>query len=125
MSSPPTTTRCRSPDTNRLFGVAGIAAARICEGALLFLIAGGAIYLVPWIHGLVIDHGADADLVPVNTADNWLHPGLGVGMIALGLLVARGAPLPKPHAARSRGTRVSSEAPLSGAHPPTRLDSGL
>jgi len=72
-----------------LFGVIGLAAARTARGARTFLIAGGAVYLVLWLYGLVIDHGSDANFVPVNTADNWLHLGLGVGMIALGLLTAR------------------------------------
>jgi hypothetical protein len=32
---------------------------------------------------------SDANFVPVNTADNWLHLALGVGMIALGLGTSR------------------------------------
>ncbi|WP_439379010.1 DUF4383 domain-containing protein [Amycolatopsis lexingtonensis] len=72
-----------------LFGVVGLAAARTARGARAFLIAGGAVYLVLWLYGLVIDRGSDANFVPVNTADNWLHLGLGIGMIALGLLTAR------------------------------------
>lgn len=50
---------------------------------------GGVIYLVLWIYGLVIDHQSAANFVPLNTADNWLHLGLAVGMILLGLLVPR------------------------------------
>jgi hypothetical protein len=72
-----------------LFGVAGIASARTARGAKLFLIAGGAVYLVLWLYGLLVDHGSDANFVPVNTADDWLHLVLGVGMIALGLLTGR------------------------------------
>ncbi|MEV4057018.1 DUF4383 domain-containing protein [Amycolatopsis sp. NPDC049688] len=72
-----------------LFGVVGLAAARTARGARLYLVAGGAVYLVLWLYGLLIDHGSDANFVPVNTADNWLHLALGVGMIALGLLTAR------------------------------------
>lgn len=30
-----------------------------------------------------------ANFVPLNTADDWLHLGLGAGMIALGLLGSR------------------------------------
>ncbi|QRP50072.1 DUF4383 domain-containing protein [Amycolatopsis sp. FDAARGOS 1241] len=74
-----------------LFGVIGLAAARTPRGAFLFLVAGGAVYLVLWLYGLLVDHGSDANFVPVNTADNWLHLGLGAGMIALGLLIARPA----------------------------------
>ncbi|WP_103348920.1 DUF4383 domain-containing protein [Amycolatopsis sp. CA-128772] len=87
-----------------LFGVVGLAAARTARGARLYLIAGGVVYLVLWLYGLLIDHGSDANFVPVNTADNWLHLGLGVGMIALGLLTARaGRSTPGPQAARGQG----------------------
>ncbi|RSD16375.1 DUF4383 domain-containing protein [Amycolatopsis eburnea] len=72
-----------------LFAAAGLAASRTARGARTFLIAGGVVYLVLWLYGLLIDHGSDANFVPVNTADNWLHLGLGIGMIALGLLTAR------------------------------------
>jgi hypothetical protein len=77
-----------------LFGIAGLAMSRTWEGARTFLIGGGAIYLVLWIYGLLIDKGSDANFVPVNTADNWLHFGLGVGMIVLGFLTTRTRPLP-------------------------------
>jgi hypothetical protein len=68
------------------FGVAGLAMARTPGGAKSFLIGGGVIYLVLWLYGLVIDHDSAANFVPVNTADNWLHLGLGIGMLALGLI---------------------------------------
>ncbi|MFI7674151.1 DUF4383 domain-containing protein [Actinophytocola sp. NPDC049390] len=67
------------------FGVAGIALARTAGGARTFLIGGGIVYLILWIYGLVVDQDSAANFVPINTADNWLHLGLGVGMIALGL----------------------------------------
>jgi hypothetical protein len=87
-----------------LFGIAGLAAARTWRGARLFLVAGGAVYLVLWLYGLLVDHGSDANFVPVNAADDWLHLGLGIGMIALGLLTARaGRTGPGPHAARGPG----------------------
>jgi hypothetical protein len=75
-----------------LFGVAGLALARTVSGARTFLIGGGAIYLVLWLYGLVVDHETDANFIPVNNADDWLHFFLGVGMIALGLLTTRAAP---------------------------------
>ena len=76
-----------------LFGVAGLAMARRADTARTYLIGGGAIYLVLWIYGLLIDTGTDtqpgtgsaADFVPLNDADNWLHLLLGIGMIAMGL----------------------------------------
>ena len=72
-----------------LFGVAGLALARTASGARTYLIGGGAIYLVLWLYGLVIDHQSAANFVPVNTADNWLHFFLGIGMIGLGLALSR------------------------------------
>lgn len=72
-----------------LFGVAGLVMARTLEGARGFLIGGGVVYLVLWIYGLLIEHDSAANFVPVNTADNWLHLLLGVGMIGLGLALSR------------------------------------
>ncbi len=72
-----------------LFGAAGLAMARTAAGARTYLIGGGAIYLVLWLYGLIIDHESAANFVPVNSADNWLHLFLGLGMIALGVLTTR------------------------------------
>jgi Domain of unknown function (DUF4383) len=72
-----------------LFGVVGLAMAKRFDSARLYLIGGGVIYLVLWIYGLVIDKTSNANFVPVNTADNWLHFLLGVGMIALGAALGR------------------------------------
>lgn len=72
-----------------LFGVAGLAMSRTYSGARTYLIGGGVVYLVLWVYGLVIDQSSAANFVPVNTADNWLHLGLGVGMIGLGVALSR------------------------------------
>ncbi|AYF72867.1 DUF4383 domain-containing protein [Nocardia yunnanensis] len=72
-----------------LFGVAGLAAARTANTSRLFLLVGGVIYLVLWIYGMVIDKSDDANFVPLNTADDWLHFGLGVGMVLLGAVLPR------------------------------------
>jgi hypothetical protein len=72
-----------------LFGIAGLALARTFSGARNYLIGGGVIYLVLWIYGLVIDQNSSANFVPINTADNWLHFVLGVGMIGLGVALSR------------------------------------
>jgi hypothetical protein len=71
-----------------LFGVVGLGLARTWSGARAFLIGGGIIYLALWVLGLV----GGADWIPVNDADNWLHLGLGAGMIALGFITTRSAP---------------------------------
>ena len=72
-----------------LFGAAGIAMSRTVSGARSYLLYGGIIYLVLWIYGLVIDQNSDGNFVPLNGADNWLHFLLGVGMVALALLLTR------------------------------------
>ncbi|MER7459944.1 DUF4383 domain-containing protein [Micromonospora sp. NPDC126480] len=71
------------------YGVAGLALARTIPGARAFLVGGGAIYLVLWLYGLVVDHDSAANFVPLNTADNWLHLFLAVSMIGLGLVLFR------------------------------------
>ena len=70
-----------------LFGVAGLALSRTAATSRAFLVGGGVIYAVLWIYGLVVDETSSANFVPLNTADNWLHFALAVGMIALGLLL--------------------------------------
>ena len=73
-----------------LYGVAGLGAmATGWRASRSYLLGGGAIYLVLWLYGLVIDLNSDANFVPLNNADNWLHLGLGLAMIVLGLAVGR------------------------------------
>jgi hypothetical protein len=74
-----------------LFGLAGLVLARTFSGARAYLIGGGAIYLVLWLYGLLVDNESGANFVPVNSADDWLHFVLGVAMIALGILLSRRA----------------------------------
>jgi hypothetical protein len=61
------------------FGAAGLALAPSDDGARRFLQGGGAASLVLWLAGV----SGGADWVPVNTADNWLHLLLGIGMLGL------------------------------------------
>ena len=75
-----------------LFAVAGFMMARSAAGATSYLIGGGAVYLVLWLYGLLIDHDSAANFVPVNGADNWLHLVLGVGMVGLGVALRGRAP---------------------------------
>ena len=71
-----------------LFGLAGLAMARTWESARAFLIGGGVVYLALWLLGIV----GGGDWIPVNSADNWLHFVLGLGMVALGFVTTREAP---------------------------------
>ena len=68
-----------------LFGAVGLALARTADGARTFLIGGGVVYLVLWLLGVVSAGG----WIPVNTADNWLHLLLGIGMLGLGFVTGR------------------------------------
>ena len=72
-----------------LFGLAGIAMARTWESARTYLIGGGVIYLVLFVYGLIVDKDSGANFVPLNGADNVLHVGLGLGMIALGFILGK------------------------------------
>jgi hypothetical protein len=88
-----------------LFGVAGLALARTARGAFAFLIGGGVIYLVLWVYGLAIEYDSDANFVPLNDADNWLHLVLGGAMIAVGLVLK---PQRQPGAAAPTNTMHTS-----------------
>ncbi|MFD4668505.1 DUF4383 domain-containing protein [Lentzea sp. NPDC058450] len=78
------------------FGFVGFVMSRTVNGAYWYLVGGGVVYLLLFLYGLVIDHGSEANFVPLNVADNWLHLFLGVAMIGLGLVVNR------RHTARGR-----------------------
>jgi hypothetical protein len=71
-----------------LFAVGLIAAART-SWSRLYLIGGGIAYLGVTLFGAVVEHDSDANFLPTNNADNLLHLGLGVAMIALGLIGTR------------------------------------
>ncbi|GAA3677206.1 hypothetical protein GCM10022267_75160 [Lentzea roselyniae] len=71
------------------FGAVGFLMARTGNGAYWFLVGGGIVYLLLWLYGLLIDHESQANFVPLNNADNWLHLLLGLGMIGLGLALGR------------------------------------
>jgi len=74
-----------------LFGVLGVTMASRVASARLFLIGGGVIYLLLWLYGLMIDKVSSANFIPLSTPDDWLHFVLGVGMLALGLILGRRA----------------------------------
>ena len=73
-----------------VFGILALALAPTFNGARGFLLGSGVAYLALWIYGLVVAPDSTANFVPVNTADNWLHLGLGAALLAAGLLLGRG-----------------------------------
>src|ERR687885_1621483 len=79
------------------FGIAGLAMARTWASARTYLIGGGVIYLALWLYGLIVGQTSSANFVPMNTADDWLHFALGIGMIGLGFVTTRErAPATRP-----------------------------
>lgn len=73
-----------------LFGAAGMVMGRSATQSKYYLIGGGALYLLIWLYGFLIDQASSANFIPVNTADNWLHVVLGAVMLASGLFLSRG-----------------------------------
>lgn len=47
---------------------------------------GGIVYLLLAAYGVFIDYDSAANFVPLSDANNWLHLGLGVTMVALSFL---------------------------------------
>ncbi|WP_176697102.1 DUF4383 domain-containing protein [Microbacterium sp. 3J1] len=76
------------------FAVAGIAVAARARASRLYLIIGGLAYLVVWLYGLIAVGNEQLNFLPVNDADNWLHLGLGIGMVLLGIFVSRDPRVP-------------------------------
>ncbi|MGY4712446.1 DUF4383 domain-containing protein [Mycolicibacterium sp. CBM1] len=70
------------------FGIAGLLLARTFARARGYLIFGGLIYLGLWLYGMLIDLGGPRNLLPLNSADNWLNFAIGVVMVILGITLA-------------------------------------
>ncbi|MDR6120276.1 hypothetical protein QE370_003460 [Aeromicrobium sp. SORGH_AS981] len=70
-----------------LFGLLGLAAALRPRLAPAYLVGSGIVYAALTIYGLVIDHGSDSNVVPVDTADTWLHAVLAIAMLLIGFAV--------------------------------------
>ena len=69
-----------------LSGFVGFALARTYAASRAYFLGGGLVYLALWLNGLLM--GGSANLLPVNNADNWLHLGLCLGMLLLGVTLA-------------------------------------
>lgn len=66
-------------------GAAGLMAARTYAASRAYLLAGGLAVLVLWLWAAVVDLGGVTHYFPLNGADNWLHFGVGVVMMLLGV----------------------------------------
>jgi hypothetical protein len=75
------------------FGVLGLWAAHQAPRARGYLVGGGITYLLLWVYGLGIHRGTAWNFLGLNGPDNWLHLGIGFGMVALGGLLGGGRAL--------------------------------
>lgn len=67
-----------------LAGAAGLALSRAAGTAAAYLVLGGLAYEALWVFGLAVDREGAANVLAVDAAGNWLHLGLGAGMLVLG-----------------------------------------
>jgi hypothetical protein len=66
-------------------GVIGLALAGSYDGARVFAIAGGAVYILVAVAGFIAGDGGElVGLIPVNTADNLLHLLIGIAGLGAG-----------------------------------------
>jgi hypothetical protein len=71
-----------------VIGIAGFAGSRSYASARAYLLGGGVVYLALWLYGLLVERGSNAHVVPLNSADNWLHGTLGAVMVLLAVTLA-------------------------------------
>jgi Domain of unknown function (DUF4383) len=71
------------------FGVLGVVMSRTAGSARVFLVGGGALYLLLGVYDSLVSQESRANFLPTNNADAWLHLALGGGMLAAGLLLGR------------------------------------
>jgi hypothetical protein len=63
------------------FGAVGLLAARRWATARGYLTLGGTAMFALGIYGLLVDYGSGWNFLPFDRADDWLHIGLGIGML--------------------------------------------
>ncbi len=68
-----------------VFGVVGLSAAKAAGTAWAYLVVGGGVYLLLWVYGSATGEHLAPNFLPFNSADNWLHLGLGAAMELLGI----------------------------------------
>lgn len=68
-------------------GVIGLVVAGRRPSARLYLVFGGAFYLLLFVYGLITSQDSAGNFVPVNTADDVLHLALGSLMVIFGLVL--------------------------------------
>lgn len=72
-----------------LFGVVGVVSATSPRWARWYLFWGGVVQVIVWVFGLYAADQPRANFLPIDDAGVWLHFGMAVVMILLGLFVGR------------------------------------
>jgi hypothetical protein len=70
------------------FGVVGLFAGKAVATARAYLLGGGTLFVALGAYGALVDRTSDANVLPVDYADNVLHFVLGAGLVALALLTS-------------------------------------
>ena len=89
----------------QLFGVFAVSGLH----NVIHLIFGLLGLLMARTYAMLIDHGGPANFVPVNSADNWLHLGLGAVMLLLAVTLA-GQRDPTKRRPRRKRTKQAAQA---------------
>jgi Domain of unknown function (DUF4383) len=85
-----------------VLGMVGLWSTRTFAASRAYLLAGGLLFIGLWIYSMVPGHALP--FFPLNGADNWLHFGIGVVMVLLGLtLGATHDPTKRRFRARTSG----------------------
>ena len=78
------------------FGTAGLLAGRRWWTARAYLSGSGTAFFVLGIYGLLVRYTSGWNFLPFDRADEWLHIGLGIGMVYAGAAVGWSALRPAP-----------------------------
>lgn len=72
--------------THLALGAAGLVVYLVGRWTTAFFLVEGSLYLALWVYGRVVDPHSEANVVPLDAADNWLHLGLGGALLWFGLV---------------------------------------
>jgi hypothetical protein len=84
-----------------IFGVVGLFMGWMVTASRRYLLVGGVGFVLLGLYGFIVGDSTAPDFLPTNWTIDWLHLGLGVLMVALGLLLHD--TLPKESEARGEG----------------------
>ena len=86
------------------FGLLGLAASRTPVGVRLYLLCGSVGYFALALYGVSVQHRPEANVLPVDRADNWLHAAFGLSLLVLAWIAAH---LHEQHLVQERGGTAS------------------